>query len=128
MSRHGAMAASVSPNALRVATGSAYVGSVSGGSGVGGRSTGSGLGGVITMERSPPSSSMARRACSSVRALPCQPSLFSSIETPWPFSVLATTSVGAAPSDACEYAASIAETSCPSITSARHPKARARSA
>ena len=54
----------------------------------------SGFGGVIVMFLGPPSSVMAFSASSFDSALPCQPSLLARKETPWPFSVLATTSTG----------------------------------
>ncbi len=89
-----AIAARVSPNAFRVAMAPSYVGTwyVQGFGGCGIRS--SGFGGVIVMFLGPPSSAMAFSASSLDRALPCQPSLLARKETPWPFSVLATTMTG----------------------------------
>jgi hypothetical protein len=74
----------------------------------------------------PPSSSMAASASS--KALPCQPSLSWTAETPLPLTVLATTAVGCpVVATASAYARSICSTSCPSIAIACQPNARARS-
>ena len=84
--------------------------------------------GRTVSDRMPPSSSIACAACSSLIALPCQPSWSATKETPWPFSVRATIMVGPSAADASVYAASIAATSCPSISIVRHPYACARRA
>ena len=75
--------ASASPNALRVAIASTYVGA---GAPAGAPAPtgihGSGFGGVIVIDRMPPSSSIARSAISGGSALPCQPSLSAISDTP----------------------------------------------
>ena len=106
-----ASAASVSPNALRVAIASAYTGSTTFGTSAGGETPASGLRGVTETSRGPPSSAIARSASSCDRALPCHPYRFARNETPCPFSVLAITIAGPSEPSASVNAASIAATS-----------------
>jgi hypothetical protein len=73
----------------------------------------------------PPSSSIAAR--SSAIGLPWAPFWFATAATPWPFSVRARMAVGR-PSVwlASPRAASMAATSCPSISMVCHPNAATR--
>src|SRR5215510_12608039 len=121
-------ALSASPYALRVATSSptSYVGRSSAPtSNRCGSPSNSALGTSTTMLRIPPSSSIASVGSSS--ALPWKPFSFSTAFTPLPLIVFATITVGVpVVSSASAYAASIASTSCPSISIACQPKACAR--
>ena len=122
-------AASASPYALRVATGSVYV--LSSGFRAGGRVAGVQGSGLLVgnvRDATAPSSARASFACSGSRALPCQPSLSSRNETPFPLTVFATITVGRSARRARPSAPSMASGSWPSITIASQPKARTRAA
>ena len=122
-------AASASPYAFRVASGSLYV-FHSGFRGAGrfGACQGSGFNVGNVRDGTSPISASACFACCPSSALPCQPSLSSRNDTPLPFTVLATITVGRSPFRARANASSIAARSWPSITIGSQPNAFTRAA